>query len=96
MNEFSALVVVHPKQAAEKLVAVYTKARACQEDAAAACGVCINTWMRWVERLDLSATLEAVAEKARAEGWHHGRVGGRPTHRVNRSPKAPRTARRVT
>ncbi len=78
MHDFTAQVVANPKAAADAMVAAYTKARACAADTAVAMGVSLYTWLSWVERLGLDARLGAVAEKAKAEGWHHGRLGGRP------------------
>ncbi len=90
MHDFTAQVVANPKSAAEKLVAAYTSAKACQEDAAKLMNASLWTWLSWVERLDLHARLEEVEKRAKAEGWHHGRTGGRPPSTGKR-----KTARRA-
>lgn len=78
MNPFTALVVAKPPEAAREIKAAYVRAKCCQNTTAAELGASLNTFRRWVEQLGLGEALAALEAKALEEGWHHGRVGGRP------------------
>jgi transposase-like protein len=72
------LVALRPQEASAKICEAYRSAGASISDAATALGVHRESLWKYVRRLGIEGSLREIAEEARAGGWHHGRVGGRP------------------
>lgn len=72
------LIDAAPKQATERILTEFRKAKCSQVLAAQRLGVAESTLIRWVERLGLAPKLAAIVKTAIREGWHHGEKRGRP------------------
>jgi hypothetical protein len=77
-HRLSALIQISPEEARRELLEAYRNAGASRRDAAKLLGCDEDTFATWAKRLDLGAQLEALTDAAKLEGWHHGKVGGRP------------------
>lgn len=77
-HRLSALIVVAPEEAKRAIVEAFRAAGASRRDAAKALGCDEDTLAAWIKRLDMGVELEAIVGVAKLEGWHHGKVGGRP------------------
>jgi transposase len=77
-HEIGALIQVLPNEARKRIVDLYVKARCSQYDAAKIAGCDHHTFARWVSALDIREALREIERRALAEGWHHGKRGGRP------------------
>lgn len=89
----AALIVADPKQARARLIERLRKARMHKGDCAAAIGCAHSTLLRWIRKLRLEPEIEKLEARARREGWHHGRVGGRPEGSTVANGAAPRGSR---
>ena len=89
-HRMKALIEIDPAKARAEITDAFTKARCHYQDAAALLGATAQTYRRWARLLGVKGKLEALDEKARKQGWHHGRTGGAgfhkdPTERVAKS-----------
>jgi DNA-binding XRE family transcriptional regulator len=83
--ELSTLVAANAREARARIVEAYMDAGCSRQDAAHALGVSKRTLARFVDSLELTAKLATLEAKALRDGWHHGRLGGRPLGARNRS-----------
>jgi len=84
-HTFAALIQVAPEKASKQLVATF-KANKCHYGRTCkSLGCSPQTLARWTKQLDIKGELEAMEQKAQAEGWHHGIHGGAQFHK---DPKA--------
>ena len=86
----SAEITANPKAAKEKILGALRTAGMHMETAAAELGCAHNTLLRWIDKLGIGNDVEKLRVKARKEGWHHDKKGGRPVG--TRNP--PRAATR--
>lgn len=78
MHKMAAMIMVDPAKARREILVAFRNAGASRGDAAVNLGATRNTFARWVEALGLVDELAEVEARAVKQGWHHGRVGGRP------------------
>lgn len=80
ITRIRALVVVDPEAARKELLAAFQEAKASRRDAAKLLGCDEDTFARWADMLGARAELDVIEERAKEQGWHHGRnrMGGRP------------------
>lgn len=86
-QQLTALLIIDPGRVRAEILRAFKRARAHREEAARLLGCGRVTFIRWVERLGMEKELARLEEQAKAEGWHHGRVGGWPRGR-KRGPRA--------
>ena len=94
-HEISALIRVNPKEAKRRILAALRQTKMHKGDAAKLIGCVPSTFISWITQLDLAPEIERLAKKARTEGWHHGRKGGRPVGSTVANGAAPRGSRQV-
>ncbi len=92
-HEISALIRVQPAEAAKRILAALRETGMHKGEAAKRLGCAHSTLLSWIAQLHLAQKIEALAEKARKEGWHHGRLGGRPPGTTVANGAAPRGSR---
>lgn len=80
-HKIRALIDVDPAAARKVILDAYVKARCHIGDAAELLGCRRHAFTRWAVVLGMEDSLLEVAERAKREGWHHGRVGGGGLHR---------------
>lgn len=81
MNEFLKLLHRDPAAFRRKILEAFVDARCCRVDAMKILGVANATFYRLMDRAPLvNFELLLLEQRARREGWHHYRLGGRPTH----------------
>ncbi len=89
-HEIPALIRVSPGKARETILDVLRRAGMHQGDAAREFGCAHTTLRRWISKLALEGEIEEMEARAREEGWHHGRLGGRPKGATVAAGAAPR------
>lgn len=94
-HEISALIRVQPKEAAKKVLAFLKDAKMHKGDAARQIGCAHSTLISWIRQLELAPEIEKLEAKAKKDGWHHGRVGGRPLGSTVANGAAPRGSKVV-
>lgn len=82
----TALIEVEDRERATGMILeAFRRAKCLRSEAARILGCDRETLAIWVRRLALEAQLTKLEAQAKRQGWHHGRVGGRPS-----KPKAPK------
>ena len=86
MLPFSSLIVADPTAARVKLLAAYRQHRCLLAGVAREWGTTASQMSAWVGQLRVKDVLQAIADEARRDGWHHGRdsLGGRPKGSIAR------------
>jgi transposase-like protein len=90
-HEVGVLVWTDPVEARRRILEAFRQAGASPVGAARVLGCTDNTWTRWVARLQLREEIAKLRESAIAEGWYHGRHGGRPAGSRDSQPRHRRT-----
>lgn len=90
-HKLAALMQLDPVAARVQIVAALESSGMHMEAAAQALGCAHNTMLRWIERLEID--VDALRERARDEGWHHDRHGGRPLGSTVAAGAAPRRSK---
>lgn len=75
-HPINALIVLDPKEASKKILKVLKEVGMRKGDAAATLGCSHGTLIRWIEKLNLSSTIDAMYEVAKSEGWAYERRPG--------------------
>ena len=86
---------LQPEAAKKKLIDALKKNGVHLGNTAEALGISYNTFLRWVEQLQLGETIKQLKIKAEKEGWRHTQntpSTGRP---AGAKDKTPRTRRRA-
>ena len=94
-KRLAALALVSPKEFRAAVKDAYTKNGAHLGRAARSLGVHLTTLVRWVRSYGLGAELEAIRDRARAEGWMHDMFsrGGRPRGACDKKQRKRQEAR---
>lgn len=93
-HEIQALIQIQPEKAKTKIKDALKQNGVHLGNTAKFLGCSYNTFLRWVEQLELSETIEKMKDKAAKEGWRHTQntpSTGRP---AGAKDKTPRTRRR--
>ncbi len=77
-KELTAMRTIDPAGLRELILRAFREARAARVAAAVVLGCSRASFWRWVSELGIAGELDLIEERAVAEGWHHGAVGGRP------------------
>ena len=91
-HPIAALIIVDPKAAKLRILDHLRRAKMHRGDAAIAIGCAHSTFLSWVRKLDLEDEIGRLERKAKREGWHHGRIGGRPLGSTVENGAAPRNS----
>lgn len=86
LHEMGYLIRFDQLEAKKRLLAALRKAGTHKGDAAKIFECNHKTLIRWIDELGISGDVEAMIATAIKEGWHHGRVGGRPRHELTSKP----------
>jgi hypothetical protein len=78
MSRIGALVICDPDRARREIIRAFRDSGANRQDTAAALGVGRNALTKYVATLGITEELNELEDTAKRNGWHHGRVGGRP------------------
>lgn len=78
VKRLGAMLLIAPDSLRREMLRALREAQASEIVAAEKLGIAVRTWDGWVAKLGLEAEIELLKERARAQGWHHGRHGGRP------------------
>lgn len=89
-HAMGSLVHVDPGEARARLTRAFVQARAHRGDAARVLGCRYATFCKWCALVGVD--LDALERRAKTEGWHHGREGGKPYQRGGRLHRARRAA----
>lgn len=87
-----SLIEVSPEEARKVLIKAFAEARCHGGDTATALGCKYPTLTRWVTLLGMKDVMRDLEQKAKQEGWHHGRKGGAAYH-TNPELRAKRALR---
>lgn len=95
-HKMRALIELKPNEAKETILDAFTKAKCHYQETAKILGCEMHSVTRWADLLGIRDKLRRIEERARKEGWHHGREGGAGYHKdpEDRARKASRTRRR--
>ena len=95
-HEISALIRVGNRaKAKEHILNALRASKMHKGDAVKRLRCAHTTYLFWVEQLGLAKVIEVLEAKAKKEGWHHGRKGGRPLGTTVANGAAPRGSRVV-
>lgn len=92
-HTINALIQVDPSKAKAQILAALKQTGVHKGDAAAQLGCSHGTLLRWIAELGLSVEVEAMAERAAREGWHHGKNRQSPGRPKGVKDSVPRTRR---
>jgi hypothetical protein len=62
-----------PDEARQEITDAFVQARCHRTRAAEALGCTLGTLISWIDRLNLREAFKEIEERAKKEGWHHGR-----------------------
>lgn len=94
-HEIQALIQVQPSEAKKRIVSALKKSGVHLGNTAETLGCSYNTFLRWVEQLQLGEAIEEMKDKAKREGWRHTQntpSTGRPAGAKDKSPRTRRRA----
>jgi hypothetical protein len=80
-NETGLLVRLDPKRASKVILDAFRKAKTHHGETAKLLDCSTSTLNAWMRVLQLKPTMDEMIEKAKKQGWHHGRSSlspGRP------------------
>lgn len=79
----TALIQLNPDEARKRILEALKKSGFNRTNAVAQFGCSPWTFIKWIERLDLTDAIVKLETKAKKEGWYIGRHGGK---RLGRPP----------
>jgi hypothetical protein len=81
-----------PAKARDAIIAAFKRAQCNREVTAKLLKISKRSLSRYIELLEMSAKLDALEVKAIRDGWHHGKLGGRPLGAKDTKPRQRRAA----
>lgn len=93
------LIHIDPTKARKQILDALREQKMHMANVAKAFGCTHGTLLTWVKKLDLREAIDDLRETAKAKGWHHDHVGGRPpgpakTAKPAKAPRKPAKAPR--
>lgn len=77
-SNLTHLIHTHPEAARKQILDALRKSGMHKGEASKLLSIAHPTLLRYIAALRLADEIDRLVEVARREGWHHGRIGGRP------------------
>lgn len=81
LHRLRSLIEIDPRAATHELITAFRNAKCHYQRAAESVGCTAHTFTRWARLLGIVDQLDQIEREAKADEWHHGRLGGAGYHR---------------